>query len=156
MYPLTFGLETRLREQLADHRVSKNSVPYAWSAFPCSWAVYSADGTGDPVGVFRDEDPLTICLDKFYLFYRYLADRVAESYGLNTASPFWMSVYIQPDLINQSSVLVVQRDIDRIIGLFEHRIRHFKFETPSALEHHLKDDWELLAAKVVTKSDRCQ
>jgi hypothetical protein len=148
-YPHMHRLENVLIENHGDYLIDIESVPTEWSEFPYAWLCYEKQNVdtrnGEPLW---DDDALTGIIDLLYTYYRTLVDTIDLNENHDNYQKRFVGVYVQPDLTNQSSVIITQRALGHIVYMTDIKARHFSFDTPETMEQQLEEDFAMIISRL--------
>jgi hypothetical protein len=138
----------RLESTLARRfgKVPAAGVPREWVEFPLSWLCYGVRETAvrESSPMSNGLDVLSGVMDMFLTYHRSIVDEAAEKTGIKAGAKNSINVYVQPDAVNQCTVLVVQRAFNHIVYLAEMKARQFWFDSPADMEADMDEEYNAI------------
>jgi len=137
----------RLENTLAARFSSKGiaGIPRDWAVFPLSWLCYGTrDAAVRKTNPMWQADALAAVIDLFTSYYRPAIDEVSEKTGIKSGDKKVISVFVQPDLANPCTVLIVQAGIHNLVYLNQVKARQLWFDLPADLEADMEEEYNTI------------
>ena len=144
-YPRLARLESTLAARFG-FRAETTGVPREWAEYPLSWLCY-----GLRQEVIRKNSPMwradvsSAVIDLFQAYYRPVVDEVSDKIGIKTGAKNVVSVFVQPDAMKPSTILIVQAGIGNLVHLNQVKARDLWFDSPADIEADLDDQFKAIS-----------
>jgi hypothetical protein len=149
--PAKFPHLVRLESTLANRfgKTPVAGVPREWSEFPLSWVCYGLRDVAvrKPSPIWQ-ADAAAAIVDLFQCYYRPVIDEVSEKIGIRPGDKNVISVFVQPDSLKLSTVLVVQPGTGNLVYLNQVKARDLWFDLPADIEADLDEQFKAICKRV--------
>lgn len=144
-------LERVIGEQFENKPVCAGDIPQAWKEFPLSWLCYGEREVciRETSPMWSDNDTMSDIISLFYTYYGVIVDKIKQTRDINDLdNERSISIYIQPDYLDTSVVLIIQRNLNNLAYIKDTKPWHMAFETPENMEVELKDEYESILKNI--------
>ena len=90
-------------------------------------------------------DVSSAVIDLFQAYYRPVVDEVSDKIGIKTGAKNVVSVFVQPDAMKPSTILIVQAGIGNLVHLNQVKARDLWFDSPADIEADLDDQFKAIS-----------
>jgi hypothetical protein len=150
-YEFLQWLEEVLAERFNPKSVAKDDIPQMWKQYPLSWLTYGERNVcvRETSPIWSDNDTMSDIINLFDAYYSVLVEKVKRTTDINAQNnERSISVYIQPDYSDTSTVLIIQRNLNNLVYIKDTKPWHMTFETPEQMEVELKSEFESILANI--------
>jgi hypothetical protein len=144
-------VEKVLKKRFNKKTIYKTEIPQAWGKYPISWLCYGKRDVcvRETSPMWSDDDVMSDVINLFDTYYGIIVEKIKRATGIaDFDNKRTISVYVQPDYLDTSVVLIIQRNINNLVYIKETKAWHKSFETPKDMESELIDEYDSILKNV--------
>jgi hypothetical protein len=147
-YWLLNRLEKSLNERFNEPTRDFAQIPQNWEEYPLSWLCFGEREVSirEDGPLWSDNDVMSDIIELFWSFYQPIIDYISEKKPGEKYDRNGIYIYVQPDYLNQSTILVVQGN--KLVHKNDIKAWHLAFETPDELDSDLRAEYETISANI--------
>jgi len=147
-YWLLNRLEKSLNERFNESTRDFAQIPQNWEEYPLSWLCFGEREVSirEDGPLWSDNDVMSDIIELFWSFYQPIIDYISEKKPGEKYDRNGIYIYVQPDYLNQSTILVVQGN--KLVHKNDIKAWHLAFETPDELDSDLRAEYETISANI--------